>query len=80
MGTMMSVAAWGTDSVRVARALDAARDSVDRIDSLIQRHVAFDAIDYPGWVDIKGIEMPLAVDQSIPYDINCLRPLFPSSA
>jgi len=45
MGTMMSVAAWGTDSVRVARALDAARDSVDRIDSLIQRHAAFDAID-----------------------------------
>src|SRR6266550_1880276 len=45
MGTMMSVAAWGTDSVRVARALEAARDSVDRIDSLIQRHVAFDAID-----------------------------------
>jgi len=30
--------------VRVARALDAARDSVDRIDSLIQRHAAFDAI------------------------------------
>jgi thiamine biosynthesis lipoprotein len=45
MGTMMSVAAWGTDSVRVARALEAARDSVDRIDSLIQRHVAFAAID-----------------------------------
>lgn len=34
----------------------------------------------PAWVDIEGIEMPLAVGQSIPYDINYLRPLFPRSA
>ena len=45
MGTMMSAAAWGTDSVRVARALEAARDSVDRIDSLLPRHVSIAALD-----------------------------------
>jgi thiamine biosynthesis lipoprotein ApbE len=45
MGTMMSAAAWGPDSTRVARALDAARDSVARVDSLLQRRVAFAAID-----------------------------------
>lgn len=42
--------------------------------------VALDAIDCPGWVDIEGSEMPLAVDQSIPYDINSLQPLFRRSA
>ncbi len=42
---MMSAAAWGTDSTRVARALDAARDSVDHIDSLRQRHVSIAALD-----------------------------------
>jgi thiamine biosynthesis lipoprotein ApbE len=40
MGTMMSVAAWGggaggADSIRVARAIDAVRDTVDRLDSLL---------------------------------------------
>jgi len=45
MGTMMSVAAWGVDSTRVARALDAAHDSVDHIDSLLQRHVPIAALD-----------------------------------
>lgn len=35
---MMSAAAWGADSARVVRALEAAHDSVERIDSLIQRH------------------------------------------
>src|SRR3989442_4720377 len=44
-GTMMSAAAWGTDSTRVARTLDAARDSVDHIDSLVQRHVSIAALD-----------------------------------
>ena len=42
---MMSVAAWGADSDRVLRALEAAHDSVDRIDSLLQRHVSIPAID-----------------------------------
>ena len=42
---MMSAAAWGTDSTRVARTLDAARDSVDHIDSLLQRHVSIAALD-----------------------------------
>jgi FAD:protein FMN transferase len=47
MGTMMSVAAWGAgdDSARIAQALNAAHDSVDRIDSLLQRHVRFAAVD-----------------------------------
>ena len=30
LGTMMSAAAWGSDTARVARALDAVRDSADR--------------------------------------------------
>lgn len=45
LGTMMSVAAWGADSGRVVRALEAAHDSVDHIDALLQRHVAVPAID-----------------------------------
>ncbi|HUC40239.1 MAG TPA: FAD:protein FMN transferase [Gemmatimonadales bacterium] len=45
MGTMMSAAGWGTDSTRVARALAAAYDSVDRIDSLMQRRTSIPAID-----------------------------------
>jgi thiamine biosynthesis lipoprotein len=35
MGTMMSAAAWGADTARLDRALDAARDSVERVDSLL---------------------------------------------
>src|SRR5204863_65177 len=42
---MMSAAAWGADSSRVARGLEAAYDSVDRIDSLIRRHGSIRAID-----------------------------------
>ena len=42
---MMSVAAWGADSGRVVRALEAAHDSIDHIDSLLQRHVSVPAID-----------------------------------
>lgn len=42
---MMSAAAWGLDSTAVARALEAAHDSVDRVDSLIQRHASLRAID-----------------------------------
>src|SRR5256885_2244615 len=45
LGTMMSAAAWGADSARVVRALDAAHDSLDRVDSLLQRHAVFPAID-----------------------------------
>ena len=41
----MSVAAWGTDSTRVARALEAAHDSVDRVDSLLQRLVPIAVLD-----------------------------------
>lgn len=35
MGTMMSAAAWGPDGARLERALDAAQDSVQRLDSLL---------------------------------------------
>lgn len=42
---MMSAAAWGADTAQVARALEAAHDSVDRIDSLLQRHVSIPAVD-----------------------------------
>ncbi|HYX83197.1 MAG TPA: FAD:protein FMN transferase [Gemmatimonadales bacterium] len=45
MGTMMSAAGWGADSSRVARALAAAYDSVDRVDSLVQHRVAIAAVD-----------------------------------
>ena len=45
MGTMMSGAGWGGDSARVARALGAAHDSVDRVDSLVQHGVRIAAID-----------------------------------
>src|SRR3989441_6440665 len=45
MGTMMSAAAWGMDSTRVARALEAAHDSVDHIDSLLHRRVSIPALD-----------------------------------
>lgn len=42
---MMSAAAWSADTARVARALAAAHDSVDRIDSLLQRPVRIAALD-----------------------------------
>src|SRR5438876_322459 len=45
MGTTLSAAAWGADSTRVARALDAARDSVDRIDSLLRKRIRIAALD-----------------------------------
>jgi len=45
MGMMMSAAGWGPDSMRVARALTAAYDSVDHVDALIQRRVAIAALD-----------------------------------
>jgi len=37
LGAMMSAAAWSADTARVARALAAAHDAVDRFDSLLQR-------------------------------------------
>lgn len=45
LGTMMSVAAWGRDTLRVARALAAAHDSVDRLDSLLQHRGTIPALD-----------------------------------
>jgi len=45
METMMSAAGWGADSTRVARALSAAYDSVDHVDSLIERRLPITALD-----------------------------------
>src|SRR5213075_989478 len=45
LGTMMSVAAWAPDTIRLAGALNGARDSVDRIDSLMTHHARIDALD-----------------------------------
>ncbi|MBL9189925.1 MAG: sugar phosphate isomerase/epimerase [Opitutaceae bacterium] len=38
---------------------------------------ALDAIHYRGWVGIEGTKTPLGVEQSIRYDLDYLRPLFP---
>ena len=45
MGTTLSIAAWGADSAAVTRALDAARDTVDRIDSLLAKRARIAALD-----------------------------------
>ncbi|HWC75557.1 MAG TPA: hypothetical protein VG454_16645 [Gemmatimonadales bacterium] len=45
MGTMLSAAAWSRDTNRLAAALDAAHDSVDRIDSLVAIHTRISALD-----------------------------------
>src|SRR3989442_60141 len=66
MGTMMSAAAWGTDSVRVARALEAVRDSVDRIDSLLQRHLSIAALDSVRREIRRRTGVALAVDSIAP--------------
>ena len=66
MGTMLSAAAWGTDSTRVARALGAARDSVDRIDSLLQRHASIGALDSVRREIRRRTGVVLAVDSIAP--------------
>src|SRR6267142_5930205 len=45
MGMMLSAAAWGADTTRVAAALSEAHDSVVRLDSLISRHARIAALD-----------------------------------
>ncbi len=65
-GTMMSAAAWGTDSTRVSRALDAARDSVDHIDSLRHRHASIAALDSVRREIRRRTGIPLAVDSIAP--------------
>jgi sugar phosphate isomerase/epimerase len=41
---------------------------------------ALDAIGYRGWLGIEGVKTPLGVEQSIRYDVDYLRPIFPRSA
>ena len=60
MGTMMSAAAWGADTSRLAGALRAAHDSVDRIDSLVghrTRIAALDSIQHEVWRH-TGVQTP----------------------
>ncbi|HEY3219718.1 MAG TPA: FAD:protein FMN transferase [Gemmatimonadales bacterium] len=69
MGTMLSAAAWAggrLDSTRVVRALEAARDSVDRIDSLVQRHVTIAALDAMRRDMRRRTGVALAVDSIAP--------------
>ena len=40
---------------------------------------ALDDVGYRGWVGIEGVKTPLGVEESIRYDLNYLRPLFPSA-
>jgi sugar phosphate isomerase/epimerase len=41
---------------------------------------ALDAIGYRGWLGIEGVKTPLGVEQSIRYDVDYLRPIFPRNA
>jgi len=63
---MMSAAAWGADSERVARALDAAHDSVDRIDSMIQHHRAIPALDSARREIRRRTGVTLVIDSIVP--------------
>lgn len=45
MGTMMSAAVWAADTSRAVRALEAAHDSVERVDSLLHTHAVIATID-----------------------------------
>lgn len=38
---------------------------------------ALDDADYRGWVGIEGLKMPLGIEQSVRYDLEYLRPIFP---
>lgn len=38
---------------------------------------ALDDAGYRGWVGIEGLKMPLGIEQSVRYDLEYLRPIFP---
>ena len=38
---------------------------------------ALDDAGYRGWVGIEGLMMPLGIEQSLRYDLDYLRPIFP---
>lgn len=40
---------------------------------------ALDATGYRGWLGIEGVKTPLGVEESIRYDVNYLRSIFPRS-
>jgi len=61
---MLSAAAWSPDTARVARALAAAHEAIDRLDSLLQRRVRIAALDSAAR-DMRrrtGVAPPLAAD------------------
>jgi thiamine biosynthesis lipoprotein ApbE len=68
MGTMMSAAAWSSriDSTHIVRALEAAYDSVDHIDSLVERHVAIAALDSVRREIRRRTSVAVAVDSIAP--------------
>ena len=41
---------------------------------------ALDQIGYRGWLGIEGTKIPLGVEDSIRYDLDYLRPIFPKTA
>lgn len=38
---------------------------------------ALDDAGYRGWVGIEGVKMPLGIEESVRYDLEYLRPIFP---
>jgi sugar phosphate isomerase/epimerase len=38
---------------------------------------AMDDIGYRGWIQIEGVKLPLGVEESVRYDLNYLRGIFP---
>ena len=38
---------------------------------------AMDDIGYRGWMQIEGVKLPLGVEESVRYDLNYLRGIFP---
>jgi len=38
---------------------------------------AMDDIGYRGWMQIEGVKTPLGVEESVRYDLNYLRSIFP---
>ena len=39
---------------------------------------ALDAAGYRGWLGIEGVKTPLGVEQSMRYDVEYLRSIFPA--
>ena len=62
LGAMLSAAAWSPDTARVARALAAAHEAIDRLDSLLQRRVRIAALDSAARETRRSTGVALAAD------------------